>query len=135
MKPTKNIETSPEALKRREWRSEIGLMDPPGTWHSDNSVAVVMDTLGILYTLSLKILGFICAEIISGAHDVCPIRVDLGVEIHPFEHVEHLSCMTTTSKDYQHVGRRSPWTAFGGNGILGDREGDEQNLGEMNNLD
>lgn len=126
MQSAKNIETSPETLKCREWRGEIGLMDSSGTWYCDNGVVVVMDmALRILYMLSLKILGFVCTEVISGAHEVCPVRVDLGVEIHALKHIEHLSCMTTTSKDYQQVGRGSPCATFGGNDILGDREGDE----------
>lgn len=101
-------------------------MDPSGTGHCDNSVVLVMGmALRILYMLSLEILGFVCAEVISGAHEVCPIRVDLRVEIHALEHVEHLSCVPTTSKYNQQVGRRSSWATFGGNDILGNRERDE----------
>lgn len=82
-------------------------------------------SLHLLYVLSFKLFGFAGTEIISGAYEVCPIRVDCGVELHILEHVEHLSCMATTSKDHQEVGRRPLLTAFWGNGILGDHEGEE----------
>lgn len=71
-------------------------MDSPSAGNCENRVVLTLSLL-VLYMLGLEFLGFTGAEVISGAHDICPIRVLLGVKIHLLEHVEHLGCMSTAS--------------------------------------
>jgi hypothetical protein len=72
-------------------------MNSSSSGYRDNSVVFVVRLPVRLYMLGLEFLGFTGAEVISGAHEVCPIRVLLGIQFHLLQHVERFSCVSTTS--------------------------------------
>lgn len=116
MLPSKNSKASQEAVNGREWRSQVRLVNFSSTGNGEDIVVLV--GLFVPCMLGLKFFGFEGTEVISGAHNVGPIRILFAVKLHLLEHVEHLGCMSSTSEHNQDVCWGSTFAAFGNISVL-----------------
>lgn len=108
----KHEETVQQAMERRERCSPIGLVDSSRSWDSDNGVLCSPIFAG-LQKVVFEIFRFPCTEFIPRGHDVGAMCVLVRIERYLSEHVEHLSCMTSTAQDNEQVDRFAPVTDFG----------------------
>lgn len=137
---TKHKKASPEAVKCREGRSQVGLMDAARPRNGDDGVAASrFDVTRRVFSLILwpvclvqktpfEFHSFSSAEVIARTHNVGSISVHGWIKSHVPEHGEHLSRMSAAAQGNKDMGGSVLWPKFRDISILGDCKGMEKEL-------